>query len=42
MSEPTVPHLADRARDAIDRGEWQRAYELLGEADAIAPELSWR
>ncbi|HKH90245.1 MAG TPA: hypothetical protein VKA54_00505 [Gemmatimonadaceae bacterium] len=33
MSEATATELAARAHDAIARGEWQCAYELLAEAD---------
>ena len=37
MSEATPTESIERARDAVTRGEWQRAYELLAEADAQAP-----
>ena len=37
MSEATPTQSVDRARDAVTRGEWQRAYEVLAEADAQAP-----
>jgi tetratricopeptide (TPR) repeat protein len=33
MSEASSTPLVDRARDAITRGEWQSAHELLMEAD---------
>jgi tetratricopeptide (TPR) repeat protein len=33
MSEATSTQLVERARDAVARGEWQRAHELLTEAD---------
>lgn len=29
--------LLARARDAVSRGEWQQAYDLLGQADAQSP-----
>lgn len=42
--EPTPPSVADHARDAVARGEWQQAYDLLSEADArtslSGPELA--
>jgi tetratricopeptide (TPR) repeat protein len=37
VSEATPTESIERARDAVTRGEWQRAYELLAEADAQAP-----
>ena len=37
MSEPTPTSFADRAREAVERGAWQQAYDLLSEADAITP-----
>src|SRR5688572_22836818 len=37
MSEPTAPDFADRVREAVERGEWQQAYDLLDAADARAP-----
>ena len=39
MSEAvhTTLTLAEQARDAAGRGEWQRAYDLLAEADAGTP-----
>lgn len=36
MSEATTQSV-ECARDAVTRGEWQRAYELLAEADAREP-----
>ena len=38
MSEERVAALLNSAREAEQRGEWQRAYELLAEAD-VAGEL---
>ena len=37
MSEATSTQSIERARDAVTRGEWQRAYELLAQADARQP-----
>ena len=37
MSEATSAQSIERARDAVTRGEWQRAYELLAQADAREP-----
>ena len=37
MSEATSTQAVERARDAVRRGEWQRAYELLAGADAREP-----
>jgi tetratricopeptide (TPR) repeat protein len=37
MSEPDPPSFAERAREAVARGEWQQAYDLLSEADASTP-----
>jgi len=37
MRDATSTQAIDRARDAVTRGEWQRAYELLAEADARQP-----
>src|SRR5215210_1216576 len=34
MSEATATEFVERARDAMTRGEWQCAHELLAEADA--------
>ncbi|MGH7718521.1 MAG: transcriptional regulator, partial [Gemmatimonadaceae bacterium] len=34
MSEGASTHFVEQARDAAGRGEWQRAHELLIEADA--------
>jgi tetratricopeptide (TPR) repeat protein len=34
MSEATSMQLIEQGRDAVARGEWQRAHELLAEADA--------
>ena len=37
MSEATSTQSIERARDAVTRGEWQRAYELLAQVDARDP-----
>lgn len=37
MSEATPNTLVEQAREAAERGEWQRAHDLLVEADACAP-----
>ena len=37
MSEATQTTLADQAREAARRGEWQHAHDLLIEADARTP-----
>ncbi len=37
MSEPTQSTLLDRAREAAARGNWPKAHDLLGEADASTP-----
>src|SRR5688572_14137191 len=35
--ESARPALLAQARDAVSRGEWQQAYDLLMEIDAQAP-----
>jgi len=37
MSEATQTTLVGQAREAAERGEWQRAHDLLVEADACTP-----
>jgi tetratricopeptide (TPR) repeat protein len=37
MREPTQTTFVERARQALGRGEWQQAHDLLTEADASTP-----
>lgn len=37
MSKAAETNFVERAREALGRGEWQAAYDLLAEADASAP-----
>ena len=37
MGEPTQTTFVERARQALGRGEWQQAHDLLIEADASTP-----
>ena len=37
MGEPTQTTVVERARDALGRGEWQQAHDLLTAADARTP-----
>src|SRR5918997_4619211 len=37
MAEPTQTTFVEQAREALGRGEWQQAHELLIEADASTP-----
>src|SRR5687768_6099063 len=37
MTDASFEGLLERARDSVSRGDWQKAYDLLVEADARSP-----